>query len=105
MQSTESARRGSPKKQWESHVRRVDQQLTPSEINLILKRIVANLQSIQDSPALEQIAQSPQAHPAIMTTAADALHHCTELKLRVRQVLDGIVATELDEIFEEVGWF
>jgi len=109
MQNTGSTGRGTvnasnEQEKWQSNVRRVNE-MTQDEINLTLKRIVANLQLIQDSPALEQIAQSSHAHPNLMATAADALYHCTQLKLRVRQALDGIVAAELKAIFEEVGWF
>ena len=74
--------------------------MTQQEILLTLKRIVTNLQLIQDSPALEEIAVLT---PQLMANAADALHHCTQFRLRFSQALDAHIEQELDGIFEEVA--
>jgi len=72
--------------------------MTQEEILLTLKRIVANLQLIHDSAALEEIANAE-----LMTSAGDALHYCTQFKLRFNQALDAHIEQELNGIFEEAA--
>ena len=74
--------------------------MTHEEILLTLKRIVANLQLIQDSATLEEIAVLT---PQLMANAADALHHCTQFRLRFSQALDTHIEQELDRVFEEAA--
>jgi len=74
--------------------------MTQEEILLTLKRIVANLQLIHDSATLEEIAVLT---PQLMANAADALHHCTQFRLRFSQALDKHLEAELDGIFKEAA--
>lgn len=69
--------------------------MTYADIQLKLQNILSQLEIVNDSQVLEELAEKPQAHPEIMTIASDALHYVSELKLRVSQAVSAPICEEI----------
>ena len=77
--------------------------MNQDEIMLILHRTVSSLQLINDSQALQEIAEMPHAHPEIALIAINCLDAVIQLRLRIQQTIDAQIKAELDGIFEEAA--
>jgi len=77
--------------------------MNPSEIQMILTKVCSDLKYIERSQALQEIAQLPQADPALALIATTALDTAIQLRLKLGQALDQHLEQELDRVFEEVA--
>lgn len=77
--------------------------MNPSEIRLILNKVVNDITYIQSSPACYKILELPTAHSELSAIASEAEHYTTMLKLRVVQALDKCLDNNIDMFFKDVA--
>ena len=77
--------------------------MNPSQVRGLLTKVCSDKAYIEQSHALQQVAELPQANPELALIAVTALDMAQALRLKFSQALDNHLGTELDGIFEEVA--
>ena len=77
--------------------------MNPEQIQMMLVKVCSDLAYIEQSQALQQVAELPHANPELSLMAVTALDLAIQLRLKFSQALDQQLEQELDGLFEEVA--
>ena len=73
------------------------------EIRMMLVKVCSDLAYIEQSQALQQVAELPHASPELALMAVTVLDMAIAFRLKFSPDLDKHLEAELDGIFEEVA--
>lgn len=77
--------------------------MNPEQIRMMLQKVETDLAYIEQSQALQQIADLPHTDPGLALIAVTTLDLAVQLKLKFNQALDRNIDAELDGMFQDAA--